>query len=302
MPTDETPDLTVVVPSVNGWTALEPCLQALFEQQGDPRLEILLPDRLGPAVRTEVARRYPAVRILEAEPGTTIPALRAIAFRAATAPIVGVIEDHLIVPPDWASKMLTAHRNGAQVVGGSIENAALDRLSDRAAFLCEYGHCLTPPPPGPAPALPGNNITYRSDLLERFAHVIERGGWEYELHEALRLGGVELENRPEISAGHLMRYRHAWEYAGQRFLYSRSFAALRLRDRGLLTRVGYGLAATVLPPILLARLVSRVWRSPSHRADLFRSLPLQLLFVTAWAAGETAGAWLGPGDALGRVR
>jgi hypothetical protein len=41
---------------------------------------------------------------------------------------------------------------------------------------------------------------------------------------------------------------------------------------------------------------------PEARADLAKSLPMLSLFVVAWALGEVVGAWVGPGDALGRVR
>lgn len=293
------PALSVVVPSVNGWAALEPTLDALAAQNGVP-VEVLVPDRLGPAVREPVRTRFPDVLLLEAPPGTPIPALRAMAFRAARAPVVGVIEDHVLVPPDWAARMLDAHRAGAEVVGGAIENAARERLVDWAAFLCEYSHCLAPDPA--RDEVPGNNVTYRRDLLERHGAVVERGGWEYELHAALREAGVTFQLRPEILVGHRMHYTGAAEYAGQRFLYSRSFAALRLRGRTPAARAAYGLAALALPPVLFARVVARVWRSGRHRAELVRSLPLLAVFVTAWALGETAGAWLGPGDALARVR
>lgn len=99
-----------------------------------------------------------------------------------------------------------------------------------------------------------------------------------------------------------MLYRGALDYAGQRFLYSRSFAAQRLCGRSLPARLAYGLAAWALPPVLLARIVSRVWRAGRERTRLVAALPMLGLFTVAWAAGETAGAWRGPGNALQRVR
>jgi hypothetical protein len=281
---------------------LEASLAALDAQQGDLTIETLVPDRIGPRVREPLRQRFPHVQLIEARARASIPELRALAIRQARGPVVGVIEDHVVVPPDWATRMLAAHENGAQVVGGSIENAAVERLVDWAAFLCEYSHCLEPPPAGPAPWVPGNNVTYRRELFERFHDVVARGGWEYELHEAVVAAGIRLESRPEIRVGHKMHYRNWTDYAGQRFLYSRSFAALRLRDAGAVKRAAYGLAALALPPVLFARVTTRVWRTGRHRAELLRSLPLLVVFVVAWALGETAGAWFGPGTALERVR
>ncbi len=293
------PDLAVVVPSVNGWGDLEGCLDALAAQSDGVTLEVLVADRVGEPVRGALRARA-GVRLLEAPPGTTIPALRAMAFAAARADVVGVIEDHVIVPPDWAARMLAAHREGAQVVGGAVENAARERLVDVAAFLCEYSHCLVPPPAGPAPWVTGNNVTYRRRLLERFKGVIALGGWENLLHDAMRDAGVPLMSRPDISVGHKKHYTVA-EYVTQRYLYSRSYAGSRVAGAPLGKRLFYGAAACALPPLLLARIVSNVRRAGRYQRELIRSLPLLAAFVVAWAAGEAVGSWFGAGDALGKV-
>jgi hypothetical protein len=240
------------------------------------------------------------VRLLEAPPGTSIPRLRALAFRAACAAVVGVIEDHVIVPPDWARRMLAAHREGAMAVGGAVENAATGRFVDVAAFLCEYSHCLAPPPAGPASWLTGNNVTYRRALLERFSSVLEGEGWENVLHDALRAGGVTLESRPDIVVGHKKHFT-VTEYAAQRFLYSRAFAGARVAGAGHGRRVVYGLAAFLLPPVLLWRIARNVYRSGRYRGAFLRALPLLGIWVCAWTAGEVVGYWFGAGDALGKV-
>jgi hypothetical protein len=295
------PDLSVVVPSVNGWGDLEGCLAALTAQSNGARLEILVADRVGPAVRDRVRERFPSVRLLEAPARTSIPRLRALAFEAARAPVVGVIEDHVLVPPDWAERMLAAHREGAEAVGGAVTNAADGRFVDVAAFLCEYSHCLVPPPAGPASWLTGNNVTYRRELLERFRPVIAREAWENALHDALRAGGVPLISRPDIVVGHKKHFT-VTEYAGQRFLYSRSYAGARVRGAGPLRRAAYGVAAFLLPPLLLRRIVGNIRRAGRPAGERWRALPLLLFWVLTWTAGEVVGYWFGAGNALERVR
>ena len=292
------PDLTVIVPSVNKWSDLEGCLRALRAQQG-ARVDVIVADRIGAAMREPLRAQFPEVRLIEAPPDTTIPALRRMAFAAARAPVVGVIEDHVIVPPDWARRMLDAHAAGAQVVGGSVANAATANLVDWSAFLCEYSHCLEPAA-GASTWLTGNNTTYRRELLERFAGVIAQEQWEGALHDAIREAGIELTSRPDIVVGHKRHYT-VGEYVEQRYLYSRSYAGLRVAGAGAARRLAYGAAALALPPLLFGRVVSRVWRSGRHRGELVRSLPLLAVYVVGWALGETAGAWFGPGNALQRV-
>lgn len=294
------PSLTVVVPSVNGLGDLQDCLTALSKQQADVDLEVLVADRCGEPLRSEVRRQFPWVQILEAPAGTTIPDLRALAFARAKGRSVAVIEDHVIVPVGWAKALLDAQGRGDVVVGGAIENAAVDRLVDWAAFLCEYSHCITPLQEGPAEWLPGNNVVYPRALLARYQAVLGRGQWENCLHDALRRDGVPLVCRPQITVGHKKHYT-VGEYLSQRYLYARSYAGARVADAPLAKRLGFGAAALALPPLLFYRTVSRIVSKRRHRAELVRSLPLLAVFVVSWALGEMVGYVAGPGDSLAKV-
>ena len=294
------PRLSVVVPSVNGISDLSDCLDALATQRSDCQLEVLVVDRCGTAVRDEVRRRFPWVRVLEANPGTTIPELRARAFAEARGDFVAVIEDHVMVSSGWARQLLDAAREAEQVVGGSVENAATERVVDWAAFLCEYSHCILPLPAGKADWLTGNNVIYPRALLARYTELLRAGGWENQLHDALRRDGVRLECRPEIRVGHKKHYT-VGEYLSQRYLYARSYAGARVAGAPVARRLAYGAAAFALPPLLFYRTVSRVFLKRRHRAELVQSLPLLALFVTSWALGEVVGYWAGPGDSLARV-
>jgi hypothetical protein len=66
-------------------------------------------------------------------------------------------------------------------------------------------------------------------------------------------------------------------------------------------RFAYGAAAFALPPLLLYRTVARVLAKGRYRMQLLLSIPLLLLFIASWTAGEIVGYWFGPGDSLSRV-
>ena len=292
-------ELSVVVPAVNTLDDLIGCLTALAAQS-DVQLEILVVDRLGGEVRAEVARRFPDVRILPVAKGTTIPRMRELAFDAASADAVAVIEDHVIVPRGWARALLDARRETGAVVGGSIDNAARSSVVDWAAFLCEYSHCITPLPAGPTGSLPGNNVVYDRALLQRYRDTIADGKWENHLHDAMHRDGVPMILRPEIGVGHKKHYT-VGEYLSQRFLYARSYAGERVRGMPLAKRLSYGAAAFALPPLLMYRTVTRVLAKRRYRTQLVLSIPLLVLFIASWTAGEIAGYWAGPSDSLSRV-
>lgn len=292
------PELSVVVPSVNGWGDLEGALEALAAN-ADVRLEVIVPERRGEAIREKIRARFPETRMLPLPADTAIPAMRAAAFAQARADSVAVIEDHVLVPPGWARALLDARGRGEAVVGGSVRNAATARVVDWAAFLCEYSHLLPPLPTGPSTWLTGNNTVYARDLLVRYSPQVA-GRWENELHDLLRRQGVTLMMRPEISVEHKKHYSIG-EYMSQRYLYARSYAGARFGQTGALTRAVAGAVALALPPVLFCRVVGRVLSKGQHRIELLQSLPLLALFVSAWAAGEVIGAWAGDGGALAKV-
>ena len=187
------------------------------------------------------------------------------------------------------------------VVGGSVSNAATDRIVDWAAFLCEYSHLLRPLTAGPSETLTGNNIVYRRALLDRYRAETEAGRFEDHLHRALPPGWRHARVPSGDRSGPqeaLHRRRLSYSAVPVRPLVrGRPFAAER---RGRLV-----LAMPWLPAPFRRCCSSGLCRVSAARrgieSALAKSLPLIALFVIGWAAGEMVGALGGPGDALSRV-
>ncbi len=293
-------EISVIVPFVNGYSDLVDCVKALSDQK-HARVEVIVVSRMAEDMSQSLAREFGDVIILASAPGATIPQMRAQGIRHATSDAVAVIEDHVICPPNWARQMLDALADGHDVVAGPVENAATETLVDWAAFLCEYSAVLAPLPPGPADWLPGNNVVYRRDILQRFDAVLDEGKWENRLHDAMRAEGVELIMRPDIIAGHKMHYTFGL-YMSQRFLYSRSYAGARTADTPLPKRILIGLAAFALPVVVFIRVLKNIISKRKHLPELIKSLPMLVAFSISWGVGEIVGYWFGGGDALSRVR
>jgi hypothetical protein len=294
------PQLSVLVPSVNGLGDLLGCLDALMQQQA-VQLEVVVIDRLGEDVRNAVRSQFPEVVVIPTAAETTIPEMRAIGFDRARGAAIAVIEDHVIVPPTWGRRLLDALTDRDSVVGGSIENAATGTVLDWAAFLCEYSACLPPLPAGEATWLPGNNVIYPRHLVDAYRSVIGEGKWENRLHDAMRADGIKLLCRPDIVVGHKKHYTFG-EYLSQRYLYARSYAGARVKGAPAARRLAFGAAAFVLPPLLFYRTVRQIVSKRRHRSQLIASLPLLAIFVTSWGAGEVIGYWFGAGNALSKVQ
>ncbi len=295
------PDLSVVVPSVTGWSDLGRCVHALWSQEGDLQIEVIIPDRLGVDVQDQIKTTYPNCVLIPQDQKTTIPLMRGAGVLAATAPAIAILEDHVLVPKTWAQDMLRALASSDGVVAGSVENGATSTLMDRAAFLCEYSHCMPPIPGGEVEWLTGNNVVYERELLLKHVAIFQSGQWENVLHDAIKASGRKLICHPEIVVSHDLHYG-PFDYLGQRYLYARSYAGSRVAEESGVKKFAYGCAAFLLPPILLIRIFKRVFDKNRDRGVLFASIPLLISFVFAWSWGEVVGYWFGAGDALARVR
>lgn len=293
--------LTIVVPSVNGLQDLVPCCDALAAVRARTPIDVLVVNRLGTEVTRAVTAKHPWITTLEMPPTTTIPEMRHAAFARVTTPAVAVIEDHVIVPPEWPERALGVLAEGFEVAGGPIENAATGRLLDWATFLCEYAACLPPLPEGDATWLPGNNIVYARTLLERYRPVTAEGKWENRLHDQLRADGVRLERRASLLVGHKKHFGF-FEYLSQRFLYSRSYAGARVAGAALPKRAAIGVAALALPAVMFLRIEQSLLAKGVPKARLLATMPFIAVFTMSWGLGEVVGYWFGAGTALQRVR
>jgi len=263
-------------------------------------LEIIVANRCPNGVEMVIQRRYPWVTVIEAPTGASIPQLRAMAFRECTGDVIAVLEDHCIVEPDWAGKMLEAHRSQYPVIGGSVENAARERLIDWAAFFCEYSQLMNPLPEGETRDIPGNNVGYKRWILDRFRPQIEDGIWDNTLHDHIRKSGIPLYRMPSLRVHHKMS-ANLWWFITQKFHFARSFSSTRFVNASWLKRARYGAGAALLPVILSQRIFRRVWSTNNHRREFLLSLPILMLLLVSWGAGEAAGYIFGPGSSHAKV-
>jgi hypothetical protein len=293
------PRISVVIASVNGLGCLVECLERLEALPERDRMEIIVLDRRTDETAKVVAERFPRVVLFQGLAGMSIPELRWQGMRAAAGEIIAVIEDHCMVTPHWASEILQNMGSEYGVVGGPVENGSRDRLLDWAFFLAEYGPCMPPLAGGETESVPGNNAAYRRRVLP-LEESVWAGLWESFLQKELRKRGVRIFLSPAMLVYHKKSFRLT-EMLGQRFLYSRSFAAMRASGMTPAGRLLYGLLSIPLPGLLLWRMFRCLQRKQRNMREFLLGLPVICLFVVCWAAGEMAGYLAGAGDSLRRV-
>lgn len=295
---EETPELTIVVASVNGLSVLEPTLDSIDALPERDRIEVIVVETLGGATRDHLLGRQRPVVVVES-PRQPIPRLRYQGVTRARGRLVAILEDHARVDPGWARALIAALEGPWGAVGGPVENGR-DGLVNWAVYFCEYTPYMAPLPEGETTDLPGNNIAYKRPHLLRHAQVLDDGKWESWINDRLRADGVPITASNSMVVRHIKPFLLGY-FLKQRFHFARSYAGMRRTDQSWTKRLVYGFGSLALPLLLSGRVASTVLRKRRHLGRFALVSPLVVLFLSVGAVGEMAGYLLGPGASLDKV-
>lgn len=290
------PDISVIIASINGIPYLKECMLALQKQKGDINAQVIVADCVGSSVTDYLRAEHPSVQVIAFNEKQSVPKLRAAAIAEAHGKIVAITEDHCIPPPEWYQQVLNAHaHNPAPAIGGAVDNGAIDRIVDWAVFFCEYSNFISPVDEGVVHDLPGPNVSYKREALEPLRDLIKDEYWETFVHGELESKGSKLWSDPSVKVIHKKHFRFQ-DFLAERFHYSRAFAGTRNESMSVAKRIVYFFASALLPPILLLRISKRVFKHKEHVPKFAVCMPYILIFMIAWAVGESIGYASGPGD------
>jgi glycosyltransferase involved in cell wall biosynthesis len=293
-----TPQLSVVVASVNTNALLRQSLAALVAQAAPERIEVVVvrdAQRSDSGDRAMARAQFPCVRWVDAAPGSTVPQLRDRGFMESRGDIVAFIEDDCVVRPGWCEAAIAALHGLAIAVGGAVEPGAYRRAIDWAVYFCEYGQFMLPVSSAATASLPGNNVVYQRHALGRdgFCDVfvpstVRRADAATAVTDTLVVENVNSWSMRHVTS---VPYHHGRAYAGKRF-----------GPRGPMTRVAIGVGALSLPAVKSFRIVVATLSRKRLVGKLIQALPFVLLFTTSWSLGETMGCLFGAGDSPSRWR
>ncbi len=153
-------DLAVVICSLNGEAGVHRCLDALFRQTIRHRLEVIVVDDGSTDRTSDVARAHGAI-VVRHPVNRGLAAARNSGVRAASAPIVAVLDDDCEPEPDWAQQLMAGYGEGVTGVGGAVLPKA------PASFMTGYLERNNPLRPLEAGLARSDNLSYRLYLYLR---------------------------------------------------------------------------------------------------------------------------------------
>jgi glycosyltransferase involved in cell wall biosynthesis len=288
--TDVSPTLSIIVVSYQSAATIERCLAALAPQRSDD-VEILVVDSGGDATAAIVARDFPEVRLVRCVTRHAPGAARNVGIAAARGALIGFVDSDCIAAPDWATRVLDAHRDPAPVIGGVIDLAPPRTALGTALYLCEFNQWLPGTPAGPVVDIPTCCLSLKRWAFDRYGPYRTEGySSDTAFNWRLARAGHPPRLDPSIRIAQMMQ--PTWRgFVRKQLMHGRAFARMRVEEEHFSTvkRWTFAVAAPVLPLLLGARLLRRVRARTQDGLPIVRSAPLVFLGLCLWSAGELAG-------------
>ncbi len=283
-------EISVIIATRRQNDLLISCLSTLSNQAGETDAELLVVQTLSAPVAPSITQAFPAVNFITCAANTSLAEMKAIGIRQARGNVIALTQPHCIPSNNWLRMHINAHRQlQASAIGGAVINRSQATISERCAFRCEYGKFNSNRLAGVTKSLASSNVSYKKgDLLE----VMDGDYWETELHRRLSKLGSGLWYLPEMNVVHQRRCSFL-TYLLERFHYSRYFAARRFENRGV--ALMYAVGCTLLPAIVLIRLLTAFSTDDNFYAECIVCIPCFIAISIAWTAGEFIGYIFGSG-------
>ncbi len=280
-------------------------LGALYKQTAIDAMEIVIID-IGDAAAAPLTAP-PEVRLVYLRPGqgVTWAEARAEGVRHARAPIVAFVEEHCIPAMDWAEILIAVHEGPWAAVGYAFTNANPRTYVGRACWFADYGLWAHPAARGTTRFLPGNNVSYKRDLLLALGTRLELAlGADFNVQEAFLKQRLPLFLEARALVAH-ENHERLGDLLQANHMYCRLLATGRARTHswGWGRRLLYGLAVPFAAPILKTLRLARSLRGRRVLLPAFIAASPVILITYCWSAvGESLGYLLGAGSAEWRFK
>jgi len=301
------PLLSIVVTVVEGGDALRRFLRAVRHQAESPVLEVLVPWDATLADLGPLRAEFPEVSWLALGPVDTAHPVetaagqhelydrrRAAGLAAAKGDLVAILEDRGAPQADWAATAVRLHRElPFAVIGGAIQPVP-SRLLNWAFWVCDFSRYGLPFTAGAAAWVSDVNVTYKRAALEQTRDLWRERYQEPVVHWALQARGETLYLAPDLVVHHQLAPLRLGPLLPQRFDWGRLFGSIQARHASLPKRLARVALSPLIPLVVLARHGRVQWRR-GEAARFVQAVPLLLVLLVAWTAGETWGQLTGRG-------
>lgn len=312
MNSSENPELSVIVIIVSDSTSLrgnasqlDACLESLFNQVDAPSMEVLVPFFMNVDGVENLQQRFPGVKFIPASTDESAAQignsrehhdeLKTLGLLEAKGRIVGFLEDNERPDEFWSKRTMEAHQDSYVGVGGAIENG-IDRVLNWSIYFCDFLQYQNPISYGETTSASDANISYKRSALDSVKASWENGFNEITVNAALMDGGGKLALSPHIVVHQHRGSLKLGSVLHERFIWGRSFGAVRCKVIGLPQRLVLAVISPILPIVVTLKLILIAVRKRRNFGKFIKALPIIPALLISWGLGEMMGYITAKGD------
>jgi len=163
---NNTPSISVVVPSYQSCKDIEQCLQSVLHQSIDMDYEIIVVDSSPEDISWRIHQRFSQVRVVHLKQRTLPGRARTIGASLAKGEVILFTDTDCLVDPMWIENLLRFHQKGYLVVGGSVENGTPKNIVGTTEYLLEFNEMNPWVQGGEVKALPSCNLSVHRRVFQ----------------------------------------------------------------------------------------------------------------------------------------
>lgn len=303
MQKDNLPQISVIIITPDNYQTIANTMSYLQKQTIKSQIEliILVSQESNLLAPEEELKGFYQVKIIEIGLINWIAKIKEIGVKVASASIVAFIEDHTYPSTNWAEAFVKAHKDEWAAVGPVAINPNPNTLVSWANFYIEYGFWADPRNSEEVELLPGNNGSYKKDILlsykDKLAEMLDS---ETVLHWDLCAKGYKLYLTSEAKIHHInitrvISYLQITFHAGRLFANSRSLSWDYWR------KIAYFFGSPLIPLVRLRRILAEIQKTRRSKQLIPAVLPWLMVGLIFSALGEMVGYVFGYGSAKERI-
>lgn len=279
--------LSVVVACDGASERLAACLEAVVRACEGLSAEVIVIHAAGTTITIPLQARVP-MTVMRAS-SALVPVLWGLGVSASRGRVVALTTTQFRVHPAWGHALIAAFESpSVAAVGGRIVLAEASGAMRRALFLIRYSEHMGQEIVTRPREIAGDNAAYLRAAVNHVRPRVADGFWEVEVHRLLRADGMVIVRASDAIAEFAPSLTLS-EMLANRFVHGSHYGQYRVNTLGWPR--WRALAVIPLVPLLLfSRILVRMRRSGQRVRSAITAMPVMLLLLSVWAAGEGYGA------------
>ena len=160
------PKISVVIPSYRSEKIIFQCLEAVLNQTIEFPYEVIVVDSSPKDISEKIRAQFQYVKVIHLKQRTLPGKARSVGASRAKGDVIFFTDTDCIVDPNWLEKMWMHHRNGYDIVGGSVKNGTPYQIFGLAEYLLEFDIVNPWLKPGLSKLIPSCSLSVNHKVFE----------------------------------------------------------------------------------------------------------------------------------------